>query len=109
MKGCFADVRSKTDRQQPGYLDEAYQPNILPSGTFFYSCFQRLPMADEKNEDEAKKSLHWSELLAQQIVSEKHEPYVISGGMTTSGPTHLGTVCEFLFPQAIVDSLHYAD
>jgi len=66
-------------------------------------------MADEKNEDEAKKSLHWSELLAQRIISEKREPYVISGGMTTSGPTHLGTVCEFLFPQAIVDSLRYAE
>ncbi|MCX6770586.1 MAG: lysine--tRNA ligase [Candidatus Micrarchaeota archaeon] len=65
-------------------------------------------MAEEKNDDEAKKSLHWSELLAQKIISEKREPYVISGGMTTSGPTHLGTVCEFLFPQAIVDSLRYA-
>ncbi|MFA6328435.1 MAG: lysine--tRNA ligase [Candidatus Micrarchaeia archaeon] len=66
-------------------------------------------MADEKNEDEAKKSLHWSELLAQEIISTKREPYVISGGLTTSGPTHLGTVCEFLFPQAIVDSLRYTD
>ena len=66
-------------------------------------------MADEKNDDEAKKSLHWSELLAQKIISEKREPYVISGGLTTSGPTHLGTVCEFLFPQAIVDSLRYAE
>jgi len=65
-------------------------------------------MADEKD-DEAKKSLHWSELLAQEIISAKREPYVISGGLTTSGPTHLGTVCEFLFPQAIVDSLRYAD
>ena len=66
-------------------------------------------MADEKNDDEAKKSLHWSELLAQKIIAEKREPYVISGGLTTSGPTHLGTVCEFLFPQAIVDSLRYAE
>ncbi|MFA6213928.1 MAG: lysine--tRNA ligase [Candidatus Micrarchaeia archaeon] len=65
-------------------------------------------MAEQKNEDDAKKSLHWSELLAQKIISEKREPYVISGGMTTSGPTHLGTVCEFLFPQAIADSLRYA-
>ena len=64
-------------------------------------------MADEKNDDEARKSLHWSELLAQKIIAEKREPYVISGGLTTSGPTHLGTVCEFLFPQAIVDSLRY--
>jgi lysyl-tRNA synthetase, class I len=64
-------------------------------------------MAEQKDDD-AKKSLHWSELLAQQIIAEKREPYVISGGMTTSGPTHLGTVCELLFPQAIVDSLRYA-
>jgi len=63
-------------------------------------------MADEK--DEAKKSLHWSEQLAQEIIDKKNEPYVISGGLTTSGPTHLGTVCEFLFPQAIVDALNYA-
>jgi lysyl-tRNA synthetase class 1 len=65
-------------------------------------------MADEKDDSEAKKSLHWSELLAQEIVATKREPYVISGGLTTSGPTHLGTVCEFLFPQAIVDSLRYS-
>ena len=57
-------------------------------------------------EDE-KKSLHWSELLAQEIISKKREPYVISGGLTTSGPTHLGTVCEFLFPQAIADQLRF--
>ncbi|MCX8195152.1 MAG: lysine--tRNA ligase, partial [Candidatus Micrarchaeota archaeon] len=52
-----------------------------------------------------KKNMHWSEILAHQIIEEKKEPFVISGGMTTSGPTHLGTVCEFLFPQAIVDAL----
>jgi lysyl-tRNA synthetase class 1 len=63
-------------------------------------------MPEEK--DEAKKSLHWSEQLAAEIIGQKNEPYVISGGLTTSGPTHLGTVCEFLFPQAIVDALQYA-
>lgn len=62
----------------------------------------------EENKEDSKKSLHWSESLAQQVISEKKEPYVISGGLTTSGPTHLGTVCEFLFPQAVVDALHYA-
>ena len=61
-----------------------------------------------KEEDETKKAMHWSELLAQQIIEHKRAPYVVSGGLTTSGPTHLGTVCEFLFPQAIVDSLRYA-
>jgi lysyl-tRNA synthetase class 1 len=64
-------------------------------------------MPENKTDDETKKSLHWSEQLAQQIIAEKNKPYVISGGLTTSGPTHLGTVCEFLFPQAIVDALRY--
>ncbi len=59
-------------------------------------------------ETEEKKSLHWSEQLAQEIISTKDEPFVISGGLTTSGPTHLGTVCEFLFPQAVVDALQYS-
>ncbi len=62
-------------------------------------------MADDKGDD--KKNLHWSEQLAQDIIASKPEPFVISGGLTTSGPTHLGTVCEFLFPQAIVDSLKF--
>ncbi len=63
-------------------------------------------MADEN--DDSKKNLHWSEQLAHEIISTRKEPFVISGGLTTSGPTHLGTVCEFLFPQAIVDALHFA-
>jgi len=64
--------------------------------------------AENKSENDAKKSLHWSEQLAQEIIEKKREPFVISGGLTTSGPTHLGTVCEFLFPQAVVDALRYA-
>ncbi len=56
-------------------------------------------------EAEDKKNLHWSEQLAQEIVSTKKEPFVISGGLTTSGPTHIGTVCEFLFPSAIAQAL----
>jgi len=63
-------------------------------------------MPEDKSED-AKKSLHWSEQLAQEILERKKEPYVISGGLTTSGPTHLGTICELLFPQGIVDALRY--
>ena len=49
-------------------------------------------MPSEK--EDSKKNLHWSEQLAQEIISSKSEPFVISGGMTTSGPTHLGTVCS---------------
>ncbi|MEW6748823.1 MAG: lysine--tRNA ligase [Candidatus Micrarchaeota archaeon] len=44
---------------------------------------------------------HWSERLAERVIAEKKEPYVITSGITTSGPAHLGTLCEFLFPDAI--------
>jgi len=44
---------------------------------------------------------HWSEWLAERVIAEKEEPYVITSGITTSGPAHLGTLCEFLFPDAI--------
>ncbi len=50
---------------------------------------------------ENKNFSHWSERLANEVVEKKEKPYVISSGMTTSGPTHIGTVCEFLFPFAI--------
>ncbi|VVC03854.1 Lysine--tRNA ligase [Candidatus Bilamarchaeum dharawalense] len=49
----------------------------------------------------SEKHMHWSEWLAEKVIQEKKEPYVISGGMTTSGPAHLGTLCEFLFPSVI--------
>jgi len=45
--------------------------------------------------------VHWAEALARRVVSEKKPPYVIGSGITTSGPTHLGTLCEFLFPSAL--------
>lgn len=35
------------------------------------------------------------------MLAEKKPPYVIGSGITTSGPTHLGTLCEFLFPSAV--------
>ncbi len=44
---------------------------------------------------------HWSEWLAEEVIAQKKEPYVITSGITTSGPAHLGTLCEFLFPDAI--------
>jgi lysyl-tRNA synthetase class 1 len=44
---------------------------------------------------------HWSEWLAERVIAEKLEPYVITSGITTSGPAHLGTLCEFLFPDSI--------
>jgi len=74
-------------------------------GNGFFT-FATKPSLMESKDDESKKNLHWSELLAQEIIDTKKEPFIISGGLTTSGPTHLGTVCELLFPQAIVDQLH---
>jgi len=44
---------------------------------------------------------HWSEQLADRVISEKKEPYSVTSGMTTSGPAHFGTICEFLFPFTI--------
>lgn len=45
---------------------------------------------------------HWSEVIAQEIIEKKEEPFVIASGITTSGPTHMGTACEFLYPSALV-------
>ena len=44
---------------------------------------------------------HWSEVISQRIIEEKEEPFVIASGITTSGPTHMGTACEFLYPSAL--------
>jgi len=44
---------------------------------------------------------HWIEPLAEQIISRKTPPFVITSGMTTSGPCHVGTLCEFLYPAVI--------
>lgn len=44
---------------------------------------------------------HWVEQLADRAIARKEELCVISGGMTTSGPAHLGTLCEFMFPGLI--------
>lgn len=44
---------------------------------------------------------HWVEALTGDLLKEKSPPFVITSGATTSGPCHLGTLCEFLFPSAI--------
>jgi len=59
----------------------------------------------EKNEKDELQSKHWMEILAQQVMSSKKEPFVITGGMTTSGPAHLGTICEFLYPAVLRETL----
>ncbi len=47
---------------------------------------------------------HWAFRLAHEVLKRK-EPYVITAGATLSGPLHIGTVCEFLFPWAIKKAL----
>lgn len=48
---------------------------------------------------------HWTELLVENILTSRKPPFIITGGITTSGPTHLGTVCEFLYPAKINEML----
>jgi len=48
-----------------------------------------------------RQNRHWTENLADEVISKAKPPYVITGGMTTSGPAHLGTVCEFLYPAVL--------
>lgn len=56
-------------------------------------------MTIEKNQ--AGGSDHWVNLLAKRIINEKKPPYVITSGITLSGPMHLGTLCEAYFPVVI--------
>jgi lysyl-tRNA synthetase class 1 len=55
----------------------------------------------EQRKKEELKDKHWSEILVDEILENGKSPYVITGGMTTSGPAHLGTVCEFLYPSVL--------
>ncbi|MEM2093772.1 MAG: lysine--tRNA ligase [Candidatus Bathyarchaeia archaeon] len=51
------------------------------------------------------KTKHWAEAIVKEILATKAPPYVIACGITTSGPTHMGTLCEFLYPSALVKYL----
>lgn len=44
---------------------------------------------------------HWADIWARRIVKEKKPPYVITSGITLSGPVHLGTLCEAYYPVVI--------
>ncbi|VVB57648.1 Lysine--tRNA ligase [uncultured archaeon] len=48
---------------------------------------------------------HWVEQLGQSVLDRGSGPYTITGGMTTSGPAHMGTLCEMLYPQAVAHHL----
>jgi lysyl-tRNA synthetase class 1 len=54
---------------------------------------------------EEVQSRHWTQRLAEQVISQKKQPFVVTGGMTTSGPAHLGTVCEFLYPAIVKQAI----
>jgi lysyl-tRNA synthetase class 1 len=45
--------------------------------------------------------IHWAEDLALEALEKKPQPIIITSGMTTSGPAHLGTLSEFLYPSAV--------
>ncbi len=51
------------------------------------------------------KTYHWSDKLVDTVEEHRKPPFVITGGITTSGPTHLGTVCEFLYPATLKQRL----
>jgi lysyl-tRNA synthetase class 1 len=48
---------------------------------------------------------HWVEQLGEAVLRRGPPPYTITAGMTTSGPAHMGTLCELLYPQAIANYL----
>ncbi len=49
---------------------------------------------------------HWVEQLGQKALDRGPGPYIVTAGMTTSGPAHMGTLCEMLYPQAIARHLN---
>ncbi|MBN2122609.1 lysine--tRNA ligase [Candidatus Micrarchaeota archaeon] len=55
--------------------------------------------------EDAKKNMHWSEIIAEEVLGTREPPYVVMSGITTSGPLHPGTLCEFMFADAVYKSL----
>ncbi len=51
----------------------------------------------EQKTKEELKDKHWSEILVDRLATEKKPPFILTGGISTSGPAHLGTICEFLY------------
>ena len=50
--------------------------------------------------------MDWLKKIANEIVSKrKGRAFVIASGLTTSGPAHLGTLSEFIYPYSIVQEL----
>jgi lysyl-tRNA synthetase class 1 len=53
----------------------------------------------------SKETFHWVENISEEIIKRKKEPFVITCGATLSGPMHLGTLCEILYPSLIAKFL----
>jgi lysyl-tRNA synthetase class 1 len=60
---------------------------------------------EKKKTKEELENLHWAEIIAKRIVESKKPPFIITSGMTTSGPAHIGTLCEFFYPYTIKRAL----
>ncbi len=45
---------------------------------------------------------HWVEKLADQVLQRTSPPFIVTAGMTTSGPFHMGTLSESLYPASVV-------
>ncbi|EQD42209.1 lysyl-tRNA synthetase, partial [mine drainage metagenome] len=56
-------------------------------------------------EENKEKEKHWIERLADTIADSKEGPYSLTSGVTTSGPVHWGTICEFLYQYTITNEL----
>ncbi|MCL4403300.1 MAG: lysine--tRNA ligase [Candidatus Parvarchaeota archaeon] len=51
---------------------------------------------------------HWSDILAERVMERKKDNYIITGGITTSGKPHLGTVGEVLYSSTIKEVIEEA-
>jgi lysyl-tRNA synthetase class 1 len=60
------------------------------------------------SDSQDKKNMHWNEIIAEEIIENKVPPYAVLSGITTSGPLHPGTLCEFMFADAVYKSMKKA-
>lgn len=61
----------------------------------------------ENNTSSIVEHRHWVEQLGQKVLARGPGPYIVTAGMTTSGPAHMGTLCEMLYPQAVTNHLNH--
>jgi lysyl-tRNA synthetase, class I len=59
----------------------------------------------EERSKEELKDKHWSDLLVDEVIESKKPPYIVNGGISTSGPVHFGTVSEFLYPYLVTNAI----